>query len=107
MQRFDLPGNRLFSMPRSKLMSERSNAESVWVFLILPPVLAMVMLAGVMGAMIRQGATAIGENRFGLLWCVIVLPAIAVGLPAVGWRELQKRKQLQKPTPTDSKSTET
>ncbi len=77
-----------------KLMSNRSNAEIVWVFVIMPPVLATLILAVVIGMAVRAGTAALQENLFGLVWCAIVLPAVAMGLPGVGWRELQQRKRL-------------
>ncbi len=91
---------------RSKLMSERSNAEIVWAFLIMPPLLVTVMLAVIIGMAVCEGTAALRENLFGLLWCVIVLPAIAIGLPGVGWRELQKRKILRDRIPADLTSGE-
>ncbi len=77
-----------------KLMSKRSNAEIVWVFLVMPPLLATIILAVVFGMAVRAGTAALQENLFGLVWCAIVLPAVAIGLPGVGWRELRQRKRL-------------
>lgn len=91
---------------RSKLMSERSDAEIVWAFMIVPPLLVTIMLAVVIGMAMRAGVDALRENLFGLLWCAIVLPAIAIGLPGVGWRELQKRKTLRDRIPADLASGE-
>lgn len=90
---------------RGKLMSKRSNAEIVWVFLIMPPLLAAVMAAVVITMAVRAGTAALQENLFGLVWCAIVLPMIAIGLPGVGWRELQQRKRLAEQNRPGSTST--
>lgn len=83
-------------MPRYKAMSERSDAEIVWVFLIMPPVMAFLLLSVTIGMVLRVGMPTTVSNWLGLIWCVIVLPAAGIGLPGVGWRELQKRKQQRK-----------
>lgn len=73
-------------------MSERSNSEIVWVFLVFPPLFSIGLLAVIGWMMWRSDAAPSTGEIIGLIWCVVVLPLIAIALPTVGWQELKRRK---------------
>lgn len=64
-------------------MSERSDAEIVWVFLVFPPLMSLGFMIGIGCALWQYGITT-AEDLFGIIWCVVVLPLIAMALPIVG-----------------------
>lgn len=79
-------------MRRTKRMSERSNWEIVWVFLVFSPLCAVVLLVISLQMILTSGVPNTAADWFGLVWCVVVLPLSAIVLPAVGWQELQTRR---------------
>lgn len=79
-------------MGGGKPMAERSTAEVIWVYVVFPP-LAALLFAG-MTAYFTVAAAAESEPTpwLGLAWVGVVLSLVASVLPIIGWREVRKRR---------------
>ena len=87
-------------MARTKPIHLRSNWEVFWVFVVFSPLCAVVLLVVSVLMVLRSGGPRTIADWIGLVWCFVVLPVGAIALPAVGWRELHRRRtQSQNPEP--------
>lgn len=81
------------TMPRYKDMSERSNPEIVWGFLVLPFLTGIAILVALVANAFANSATFTAMDWLGqVVWLGLLGLGMMTALPAAGWQELQRRK---------------
>src|SRR6185436_12596806 len=81
-------------MGPGKPMSERATAEVVWVYMVFPPLVALLFAAVTAYFTIANADSAPGSTPWlGLAWVAAVLLSVAVVPPTVGWREVRRRRR--------------
>src|SRR5688500_11943292 len=76
-----------------KLMSKRSTAEVVWVFLVIPPLLIGVMASVMIYLHIARDTPPTTREWWSFAGGCLLFLLVALALPAAGIQELRKRSR--------------
>jgi hypothetical protein len=80
-------------MGRGKPISERTTAELVGVFIVLPVLLGGLLVTVVVcNAVARAGSFTLGDWFWQVVWVGLLGLGLAVSLPAVAFQEFRRRR---------------
>lgn len=87
-----MPG---FGGGRAQRLEERSRWNLVFMFLIFAPLAGLAMLIfSIVDVATRWREYTVGEWFWNVVWMDTLGIVLLIGLPNVGWRELQRRRDV-------------
>ena len=83
------------SLRAGKPIHERTPADIIWMFGVIPILFGSGLLILACVNLVQHAGSFLWQDWLGVVWAVVVAAVLSIGLPATGWRELQRRRHAR------------